>query len=102
MNTNFHHMKTTISSTTPSALETECLVVVVLDHANGKSDEKDRKPELKLASSDAPLQAAAADLLASGEVSGKPFETNLLHKPVSLKAKRLLLISGGRAKRFSS
>ena len=102
LNTNFQHMKTTISSTTPSALETDSLVAVVLDHADSNSDEKDRKPELKVASSDSTLQAAAADLLASGEVSGKPFETNLLHKPAPLKAKRLLLISGGGATKFSS
>ena len=94
-------MKTTISSTTPSALETESLVAVVLDHSNAASNDKEKSPELKVATSDPAVQAAAAELLASGEVSGKPFETNLLHKPASLKAKRLLLISGGAAKKFS-
>ena len=48
------------------------------------------------------MQAVAADLLASGELTGKPFESNLLHKPAGLKAKRLLLIGGGSAKKFSS
>ena len=95
-------MKTTISSSTPSALETESLVAVVLDHSNATTNEKDRKPELKVATSDPAVQAAATDLLASGEVSGKAFETNLLHKPGSLKAKRLLLVCGGSAKKFSS
>src|SRR6516225_3686899 len=95
-------MKTTISFTTPSAIETESLVVVVLDQSNSVPNGKDKKSELKAATADATLQAAAADLLASGEVSGKPFEANLLHKPASLKAKRLLLISGGGAKKFSS
>jgi leucyl aminopeptidase len=95
-------MKTTISSSTPSALETESLVAVVLDHSNATANEKDRKPELKVATSDPAVQAAATDLLASGEVSGKAFETNLLHKPASLKAKRLLLVCGGSAKKFSS
>jgi len=95
-------MKTTISSTAASALETESLVAIVLDYSNPASNEKDKKPELKVAASDPAIQAAASDLLASGEVSGKPLETNLLHKPSSLKAKRLLLISGGAAKKFSS
>jgi len=95
-------MKTTISATTPSALDTESLVAVVLDHSNATSNDKDKKPDLKVATSDAAVQAAAADLLASGELTGRPFETNLLHKPASLKAKRLLLISGGSAKKFSS
>ena len=93
-------MKITISIAKPSELETESLVAVVLDESN--STEKDRKPELKLAISDPAVQAVAADLLGSGELSGKSFETNLLHKPANLKAKRLLLVSGGSAKKFSS
>jgi leucyl aminopeptidase len=100
-------MKTTISISHPAEVETESLVAVVLDHAeasNGESsaNQKDKKPQLKVATADPAVQSVAADLLASGEVSGKPFETNLLHKPAGLKAKRLLLISGGSAKKFSS
>ncbi len=95
-------MKTTISLSAPAALETESLVALVLDHAEPSPNEKDKKPQLKAAASDPAVQAAAADLLASGEVTGKACETNLLHKPAGLKAKRLLLISGGSAKKFSS
>jgi len=96
-------MKTAISFSTPAELDTECLVAVVLDQAE-KADPatKDTKPQLKPATSDAAVNSAAADLLASGELTGKPFETNLLHKPAGLKAKRLLLLSGGGAKKFSS
>ena len=93
-------MKTTVFTAKASELETESLVAIVLDESN--STEKDRKPELNLASSDAALQSVSAELLASGELSGKPFETNLLHKPANVKAKRLLLVSGGGAKKFSS
>ena len=95
-------MKTTISLSTPAAVEGESLVAVVLDHSNAPANDKNKKPELKVASSDPAIQSVAADLLASGEVNGKPLETNLLHKPGSLKAKRLLLVSGGSAKKFSS
>ncbi len=95
-------MKTTISLSTPAELETESLVAVVLDHATTTSGAKNNKAELKVASGDPALQSVAADLLASGEVSGKPFETNLLHKPAGLKAKRVLLLSGGSAKAFSA
>jgi leucyl aminopeptidase len=94
-------MKITISHSAPSVLETESLVVVVLDHGIPSKD-KNKKPELKVASSDAAIQSVAADLLSSGEVTGKPFETNLLHNPASLKAKRLLLASGGWAGKFSA
>jgi leucyl aminopeptidase len=95
-------MKITVSLSTPAELETESLAAVVLDHAEPVPNEKDKKPQLKVATTDAAVQAAAADLLASGEVAGKSCETNLLHKPAALKAKRLLLISGGNAKKFSS
>ncbi len=77
-------MKTTISLSTPAELETESLAAVVLDHAEPAPNEKDKKPQLKVASTDAAVQAAAADLLASGEVTGKPCETNLLHKPAGV------------------
>ncbi len=102
-------MKTTISLSTPPQLETESLVVIVLDHSEKhesdparKEKNKDEKPQLKLATGDSAVQAVAADLLTSGELTGKPFESNLLHKPAGLKAKRLLLIGGGAAKKFTS
>src|ERR1700689_1972423 len=104
-------MKTTISLSTPAQTESEALVAVVLDHAekesgaasqNEKRKSDQPKPQLKIASSDSAVASAAADLLASGELTGKPFEINLLHKPAGVKAKRLLLIGGGAAKRFAA
>ena len=95
-------MKTTISLSAPADVETESLVVIVLDQATSTSGDTNKKPELKIAATDPALQSAAADLLGSGEVSGKPFETNLLHKPAGLKSKRLLLISGGSGRSFSA
>jgi leucyl aminopeptidase len=95
-------MKTTIALSAPAEVETEALVAVVLDHAESAPKQKDRKPQLKVATADAAVQSLASDLLASGEVSGKAFETNLMHKPAGLKAKRLLLVSGGSAKKFST
>jgi leucyl aminopeptidase len=96
------NMKTTISLSSPAEIESEALVAIVLDHAESNSSNKEKKPQLKVATSDAAVQDVAADLLASGEVAGKPFETNLLHRPVTLMAKRLLLVSGGSAKKFST
>ena len=95
-------MKTTISLASPVEFDSEALVVVVLDHAEPAANEKDKKPQLKVATADTAVQSVAADLLASGEVAGKPFETNLMHKPANIKAKRLLLVSGGGAKKFTS
>jgi leucyl aminopeptidase len=99
-------MKTILSLANPADVETECLVVVALDQAspkNGsnKNGTKD-KPEISLATRDAAIKDAAQDVIASGEIAGKLAETNLLHKPAKLKAKRLLVIGGGKAKTFTS
>ncbi|HZR59160.1 MAG TPA: leucyl aminopeptidase [Terriglobales bacterium] len=101
-------MKTILSLANPAEVETECLVVLALDHAskngssrNGSKDKKD-KPEVSLATNDAIIKDAVQDVIASGEVAGKLSEANLLHKPAKLKAKRLLVIGGGKAKTFSS
>ena len=99
-------MKTTLSSAVPAELASEALVAVVLDYGDSSQTAKNKssqeKQQLKVETSDAAVQAAAADLLSSGEVTCKPFEINLLHKPAQLKAKRLLLVSGGAAKKFTS
>jgi leucyl aminopeptidase len=98
-------MKTTIALSTPADLETEALVAIVMDQADPQGatkESKDAKPQLKLATGDATVQSAVSDLLASGELTGKRFESNLLHKPAGLKAKRLLLIGGGSAKKFAA
>jgi leucyl aminopeptidase len=89
-------MKTTLSFSAPAQVETECLAAVVLDHG-----EKD-KTEATVQSSDNALRPAAAEVIASGEVTGKSLETSLLHHPANLKAKRLLLIGGGKAKNFNA
>ncbi len=88
-------MKTTLSFSPAAQLETECLVAVVLDRG-----EKDKTEAV--VSADKAVQQAAADLLSSGDVAGKNFESTWLHKPAGLKAKRLLLLGGGKAKNFSA
>jgi leucyl aminopeptidase len=89
-------MKTTLSLSPAAQVETECLAVVVLDRG-----EKD-KTEVFVSAADKNLQQAAAELLSSGDVAGKIFESSWVHKPAGLKAKRLLLIGGGKSKNFSS
>ena len=94
-------MKTILNTALPSQIETECLVVPVLDSAESRNGDKPPKPEPRLQTNDKAVITAAADLIATGEVTGKMLETTLLHKPAGLKAKRLLLI-GGKAKAFTS
>ena len=95
-------MKIIVTTSTPSQIETECLVVAIIDAAE-KTDNGDKdKPKPQVLSNDDAVSAAAADLIASGEVTGKAMESTLLHKPAGLKAKRLLLIGGGKAKSFAA
>ena len=89
-------MKTTLSLSPAAQLETECLVAVVLDRG-----EKD-KTDAYISNADQAVEQAAADLIASGDVTGKMFETSWLHKAAGVKAKRLLLIGGGKAKKFTA
>jgi leucyl aminopeptidase len=72
----------------------------VLDKADKNRGDKD-KPQVSIETADAAVKDAAAGVIAGGEVTGKPFETTLLHQPEKLKAKRLLLLGGGKAKTFS-
>ena len=95
-------MKTTLCTTSPSQLSTECLVVPVVDNAAEPANGEKPKPNPQLLTDDKTVSDAAADLIASGEVTGKMLETVLLHKPAGLRAKRLLLIGGGKAKTVSS
>jgi leucyl aminopeptidase len=89
-------MKTNLSLSAPAEVETECLVVVALDKG-----EKD-KPQVSIESSDAAVKNAAAEVIASGELTAKSFEVTLLHGPGKLKAKRLLILGGGKVKTFSA
>jgi leucyl aminopeptidase len=88
-------MDTRLIAANPAEVETECLVIFSLDHGSNK------KPEPALAAKHPGLEAAVAELVSSGEISGKACEAVLLHHPRGLKAKRLLVIGCGKAKNFS-
>ncbi len=94
-------MKTILSVAPPAEVETECLVAIVLDRSEPNRGAKD-KPDIFVATADKATQDAAAEFIASGEVTGKMLEATLLHHPAKLKAKRLLLLGGGKAKSFSA
>jgi leucyl aminopeptidase len=89
-------MKTTLSLSPAAQIETECLVAVVLDRG-----EKD-KTEPYVAAADKPVLLASADLLSGGDITGKSLETAWLYHPAGFKAKRLLLVGGGKAKKFTA
>ena len=96
-------MNINLSSSVPSQLETDCLVAVVLDHSEkNKTDKAEPSLSVSVDCDDPAVAAAAKEVIASGEVTGRSFETTLLHNPTGLKAKRLLLIGGGKASKFSA
>src|SRR5215468_244420 len=77
-------------------VETECLVAIALDHG------EKQKNEARLAANDPALEKAIADFSGSSELTGKSMEAVLLHRPQGLKAKRLLIVGGGKAKSFGA
>jgi leucyl aminopeptidase len=112
-------MNTNLSFSSLSQLETDCLVVVTLDRnekqarddngGKGVSDKNNNRSESEkskrlpsIESADKAVRAAAEDVVSNGEVTGKMFETTLLHRPSGIQAKRLLLLGGGKAKNFSA
>ncbi|HZU42504.1 MAG TPA: leucyl aminopeptidase [Terriglobales bacterium] len=88
-------MNTKLMFSNPAEVETDCLVAIAVDRGDAK------KPQPAILG-DKAVQNAASELIASGEVTGKIFETVMLHRPQGLKAKRLLIVGGGRAKNFSA
>ena len=89
-------MKITLATQDPAQIETEALIVLAIDGG----DKDNNKPEFQ-AKTDV-FSQAAADLVASKEITGRLLETTTLHKPESVKAKRLLIVGGGKAKTFTS
>jgi len=77
-------------------VETECLVIIAVD----EGDKQKSAP--RLLNRDATLEKAAAEVLATGEITSKTFEAVMVHRPQGLKARRLLIINGGKAKKFKS
>src|SRR6266853_2001295 len=89
-------MDTRLIAASPAEIETECLVAIALDHGNKQ------KNEPRLTVKDPSLEKAVADLVSSGELTGKAYESVMLHRPQGLKGKRLLVIGGGKAKTFTA
>jgi leucyl aminopeptidase len=88
-------MKTELKFSDAASVATELLVVFAVDHSNSK--EKDARPELAILTGGSAITAAAESVLTTGEFKAAANETLLLHAPVGLAAKRLLLVGLGKA-----
>jgi leucyl aminopeptidase len=87
-------MRTELTFSTPSTLETELLAVFAADAETAKGPEA--RPQPVLLTVDEAVRDAAAAVLAGGEFKAGANETLLLHSPSGLKAKRLLLVGLGK------
>jgi len=88
-------MKVDLVVKNAAEVENECLVIPVVDKG-----EKDKSTG-SLLSTEKPLQDAAQELISSGELSGKPLELAMLYRPAGVKAKRVLLVGGGKESKFN-
>jgi leucyl aminopeptidase len=87
-------MRTEISFAPVAGIATEMLAVLAADTQTTKGP--DAKPLPTLLTADPAVQAAAANVLATGEYKGGANETVLLHAPAGIAAKRLLIVGLGK------
>jgi leucyl aminopeptidase len=87
-------MRTELSFSPLSQIETELLAVTAVDTQTASGP--DVKPAPELLTGDTALIAAAAAVLSSGEFKAGANETLLLHAPAGLKARRLLIVGLGK------
>jgi leucyl aminopeptidase len=87
-------MRTELSFTILSQIQTELLAVFATDTQTAK--DPDAKPQPVLLTIDEKVRSAAAAVLSSGEYKAGPNETVLLHAPAGLAAKRLLIVGLGK------
>ena len=78
-------------------VESDAVIVIAFDKDSAASG---LTPEVTMAAN-AATGGWIEELYESGEFAGKPFEMSLLHRPAGLLAKRLLVVGGGKAARFS-
>jgi leucyl aminopeptidase len=86
-------MQIQIESQPFAGISTEALVTYVFD--------KDDRIQGTVALLDQATQSKLTPLAKSGELTGKAFETVLLHYPQGLAAQKLLLVGAGKPEKFS-
>jgi leucyl aminopeptidase len=91
-------MKVILTYGNPAEIHSECVAVVALDHNTDKS--KEARPQARVTVD--PLTPAAEDVIAAGDVTAKAAETTLIHGAKGTKAKRVLIVGGGKAAKFNA
>jgi len=78
-------------------VESDALIAIAFDKESAGAG---LTPEVTMAANSA-TGGWLEELYESGEFTGKPLEMALLHRPAGLKAKRLVVVGGGKAEKFS-
>ena len=76
-------------STSPESIDADALAIVVFESGDSAKPPGGRYNEL--------TGGLIDDLYASKEFTGKFLSTALIHRPAGIKARRLLLVGGGKA-----
>lgn len=92
-------MKTELVHASPSTLSGEVVAVFAVDAATTKGG--DSRPEIRLLTADEAVQNAARSVLSSGEFKAESCEILILHEPVGLAGKRLLIIGLGKLSKLT-
>ncbi len=87
-------MKPQLISIPPETVEADALALVLFE-----SSQREPQPA---AACDALAGGLVAELYESEEFTGKALKTALIHRPAGAKARRLLLVGGGKLEEFSS
>jgi leucyl aminopeptidase len=88
-------MKTELLQAPAATAEIPLLAIFAADNSTAK--DKDAKPEIALLTNDEAIKKATSLVLLTGEFRAEANEALLLHAPVGVKAKRLLLVGLGKA-----
>lgn len=86
-------MKTRLQSVAPEAVDADALAVVLFESSDQESP--------AAGAYDALTGGLIAELYESEEFTGKALTTTLIHRPSGLKARRLLLVGGGKKEEFN-
>ena len=86
-------MRYSIKGGSPEKISADCIIVIIW--RNGSLSE-----EAKLI--DSASGKCISKITRSGDLSGKLGETQLIHNPIGIQAKRVLLVGGGKKKDFTA
>ena len=101
-----HTMQISIENSPAEKLDTDALAVICFEAEESAEQKGNETPAGKLPDSPDPALASQdgwlAELRASGEFTGKLYESVILHRPHGIAARRLVVVGGGKREKFTT